>query len=428
MILTRLRQQRFYGWTALIGVMPVFFSMMGGTVIAYGLFLPVMCEKLEMTRSALSGPYTGLWIVMGLLGPVVGITVNKFGARKNIIFGNALAVLGLLAMPLVKETWHAYLVFSVLIGAGQAFGTFVPGMVVANNWFTKKRSMAISLLTAAGGVGGFVLSPLIGWLLLNIGWQMSWVCLAGLRLAATVVAGILIRDAPEDMGQFPDGVDVLADPVANEGSPAPKRAHQTTVDWKLRDVLRTPALWLIISFGAAHIFTLNLLTLHQAAYIQDIGFSSMVAATVSGVLSGVSVGGQLLCGVLAIRFEARYLAVIYLAGFIAGIFVFMNAGSVPLIYLYTVFAGLCAGGLVVLMPLMLGSYFGRADYARIIGWTTPIIQIIGAVSPLIGGFIYDASGSYTRAFITVICFLGVGLVCAFFTRPPRHSSEIDLKS
>jgi MFS family permease len=428
MVFAKLRQQRFYGWTALIGVMPIFFSMMGGTVIAYGLFLPFMCEGLNLSRSALSGPYTVFWIVMGLLGPVVGIAVHKFGARKNIIFGNVLAAVGLLIMSRVTQTWHVYLVFSLLVGGGQAFGTFVPGMVITNNWFSKRRSMAISLLTSAGAIGGLVLSPIIGWLNLNIGWQTTWVCLAGLRLVATVVAGILIRDAPEDMGQFPDGVDALADPVVDEDGPVPKRAYETTVDWKLRDVLRTPALWLIISFGAAHIFTLNLLTLHQAAHIQDIGFSSMVAATVSGVLSGVSVGGQLLCGVLAIRFEARYLAVIYLAGFVVGIVVFMNAAIVPLVYLYTVFAGVCAGGLVVLMPLMLGSYFGRADYARIIGWTTPIVQIIGAVSPLIGGFIYDASGSYTWAFITVVCFLGVGLVCAFFARPPRHTSEIDLKS
>jgi len=402
--------------------------MMGGTVIAYGLFLPFMCEDLGLTRSALSGPYTGLWIIMGLLSPLVGISVYKFGARKNIIFGNALAAVGLLIMSQVTETWHVYLVFSVLVGGGQAFGTFLPGMVVANNWFTKRRSMAISLLTSAGGIGGLVLSPLIGLLNLNIGWQMTWVCLAGLRLAATIVAGILIRDAPEDMGQLSDGGAASVNPATDEGSSAPKRAYQTTVDWKLRDVMRTPALWLIVSFGAAHMFTLNLLTLHQAAHIQDIGFSSMVAATVSGVLSGVSVGGQLLCGVLAIRFEARYLAVIYLAGFIAGIFVFMNAGVVPVVYLYTILTGVCAGGLVVLMPLMLGSYFGRTDYARIVGWTTPFIQIIGAVSPLIGGFIYDASGSYTPAFITVISFLGVGLICAFFARPPHPSVSTDLKS
>ena len=108
MIPTGLRQQRFYGWTALAGAMLVHFGLCGNFFYSYGVFLPAMCEEFDWSRSALSGPFTAFLIIGGLLGPLAGISINKFEARKNIIAGNLVSVLGLLGMSLVKESWHVY--------------------------------------------------------------------------------------------------------------------------------------------------------------------------------------------------------------------------------------------------------------------------------------------------------------------------------
>ena len=151
-------QHRFYGWTALSGTMLIFFGMIGTAVIAYGIFLPAMGEGLNLSRSVLSGPFTVFWVVQALFGPLTGIGVKKFGARKVLVFGNILAALGLLAMSQAREVWHVYLFFGVLLGAGQSFGTMIAGNVIATNWFARRRSLAISLLTAAGGVGGMAMA------------------------------------------------------------------------------------------------------------------------------------------------------------------------------------------------------------------------------------------------------------------------------
>ena len=62
-----------------------------------------MCDDFGWSRVALSGPYTAFNMAFGLLGPLAGISISKFGARKNIIIGNIAAVLGLLGMYLVEE-------------------------------------------------------------------------------------------------------------------------------------------------------------------------------------------------------------------------------------------------------------------------------------------------------------------------------------
>lgn len=422
---TGLKQQRFYGWTALAGAMLVSFSMVGSTITSYGVFLPVMCEELSWSRSVLSGPYTVFWIVMGVLGPIVGISVSKFGSRKNIFFGNLVVVLGLLAMSLTSEVWHVYLFFSIMAGTGQAFGTFIATTTVVNNWFIKRRALVMGLLAAAGGVGGFILPPFISWVISSLGWQMGWVCLAGIHTVLVLfIAGMLIRNKPEDLGQVPDGKTTEATQEAGVASLTLKQVYQTPVDWPVRDALRTPALWLVLTFIASHLFSLNFITLHQVAYLQDLGFSPITAATTLGVLAGMSVIGQLVCGALGIRFEGRYMAAVCLAGFAVGITVLMNASSLPFIYLHTVLSGISYGGLIVLMPVLVGAYYGRAYFAQIIGWTVPITTLFSSISPVLAGFIYDTTGSYTLAFIIAIIFLGVGLVCALLARPPKPPSTI----
>ena len=400
--------------------MLVYFSLCGNILYAYGVFLPPMCEEFGWSRSALSGPFTAFALVGGILGPLAGISIGKFGARKNAIAGNLVVALGLMGMSLVKELWHVYLFYGVLIGAGLAFGTWIATVTVVNNWFIRRRSLAMGLLFAAGGIGGFAFPPLISWLISSLGWQMSWGCLAGSHMVlAVVIGGILIRNKPEEMGQVPDGEVAQAAQETGVGSPPPRQVYQTAVDWKVRDALRTRALWLVVISMAASLFSLDMLTIHQVAYLQDLGFSPMIAATALGLLAGISIIGRLLCGALGTRFEGRYLAAVCLAGFAVGIIILMNAKTLPLIYLYAIISGISYGGMIVLGPVLTGAYFGRAHYAQISGWTAPVATFIAAASPLLAGFIHDTTGSYIPAFLVAAAFLGVGLVCALLARPPK---------
>lgn len=400
--------------------MLVYFATCGDITYSFGVFLPTMCEELEWSRSALSGAFTAWLIVAGLLGPLAGISISKFGARKNIIIGNLIAVLGLLGMSIVKEVWHVYLFFGVLLGISIAFGEFIATTAVVNDWFIKRRTLAMSLLVAAGGIGGFAFPPLISWLISTLGWQLGWVCLASTHMVlAVVIAGILIRSKPEEMGQVPDGAVTKVAQEASGDSPSLSRVYQTPVDWKVWDALRTRALWMVLIFSAATLFAATLLMIHQVAYLQDMGFSHMQASMALGLLVGMSIIGRLAVGALGTRFEGRYLAAACLVGLAAGIIVLIYAKALPLIYLYATLSGISYGGLIVLLPAMLGAYFGRTDYARIMGWTFPIVTLIFAAGPILGGFIYDTTGSYMPGFWGTVAFLGVGLVCALLAHPPK---------
>ena len=420
MVIKHIRRPRFYGWISLAGTMLVYGCICGDLTYAYGVFLPSMCEEFGCSRSVLSGPYTVFMITIGILCPVAGISISRFGGRKNIVVSHLLLVMTLAGMSVINEIWHIYLLIGILGGITIAFGEFIPATDIVNRWFIKKRSLAMGLVLASGGIGGFVYPPLISWLISSLGWRAGWACLAGIHLVLVVIiGGTLIRSKPEDVGQVPDG-GVSEKYLRNTTSVRKqKRVYETPVDWKVKDALCTPAFWLIVTVFSAAQFTMNILSTHQVAYLQDVGFSHMTASTSFGLMIGASIIGRVFCGVMGTTYEGRYLATASLALFAVGIIFLMNAKALPFVYISAILNGISYGGLVVLIPVMFGAYFGRTNFARIIGWTVPVITIVCAASPLMAGFIYDSTGKYTLAFWIAAALLGMSVICALLARPPK---------
>lgn len=354
------------------------------------------------------------------MGPLAGMTVAKFGARKNIVFFNVIAALGLFGMSQVRSIWHVYLFFGLMAGLGIAFGEFIPITTVVNNWFVRRRSIAMGLLFASGGLGGFILPPLISRLISGLGWRWAWVFLAGNHLLLTaVLGGTLIRSRPEDVEQQPEKAPEVAGPTHLRQPSSHGRIYQTPKDWTVEAALRSPALWMLMVLFSIILFVTGLLTTHQVAYLQDLNYSPLISATALGLMIGMSIIGRLSCGLLGMRFEGRYLAASFLGSMGLGILALMNARGISFVYLYSILTGIGFGGMIVLMPNLIGAYFGRTHYSRIIGWTIPIVTVISAGGPILAGFLYDTTGNYFLPLALAAAFIFAGIPIALMARPPR---------
>lgn len=416
----QLKQQRFYGWRTLIGIMAVYAGLCGTVSYAYGVFLPSMGETFHWSRSALSGPYGFFYIVGGLLGPVVGLSIGQFGPKKNIIYSNILAALGLIGLSQVTALWHVYLFYGFMGGLGIAFGEFIPMTTIITNWFNQKRSMAMGLLFASGGIGGFVLPPLISLLISEVGWRSAWIFLGCLHFLLTVFPGvILIRNQPEEMNQTPDGIPQAAATEEEKQAAGIRKYFQASMDWEVKDALRTRAFWVILLLFSIPLIASAMLTTHQVAYLQDLGFSPFMSATALGLMIGTSIVGRLASGFLGMKFEGRLLAAFFLALMGLGILSLIMARGIFFVYLYSVLTGIGFGGMIVLVPNLVSAYFGRKHYSRIIGWGAPVITLLSAGSPSLAGMVYDATGSYKIPFFISAGFVFWGIILAFLLQPPK---------
>ena len=120
---------------------------------------------------------------------------------------------------------------------------------------------------------------------------------------------------------------------------------------------------------------------------------------------------------------ARYVWAGSLTVLLLGTICLMGASNVPLMVVYAACTGIGFGCSFVCMPVMFSSYFGADIYGSLFGTLFPIITICSSVSPALAGTMYDASGSYTSAFIMVMAFNVLGIVAMLLAKPPRKKQN-----
>ena len=91
---------------------------------------------------------------------------------------------------------------------GASGGGWLPMMTVINNWFDKKRSMAMGLGGIGFSLGSFLLVPALAWFVVpdNVGWQTTSMSLGIFFLLIAYPITRLIRNSPEEFGEVPDGL------------------------------------------------------------------------------------------------------------------------------------------------------------------------------------------------------------------------------
>jgi MFS family permease len=329
--------------------------------------------------------------------------------------------IGLAGMSITTEIWQLYLFYGFLVGLGASFGQYLTCTTIANDWFVKKRSLALGLVAAAGGLGGFVFPPLVTGLLSSMGWEIAWLILAAIQLVCSALIGglLLIRNKPESMEQFPDG---LSNTQGNDKGGEVKLSANTyhnTVDWRPSQAIQNRTIWLITILCAANFFAIGTLSAHQVAYLTDKGFSPIASAIAFSLISGMSIFGRLGFGMLGIKFRVRHLAIASLFIQLIALVILLTTQSLIFIYIYAALFGISYGALVVALPTYIGAYYGRSHYAQILGLIFPLTLIAEAAGPLMAGAIYDTTGTYIPAFISLVAFSGIGLLCAVFTQPPK---------
>ena len=186
----------------------------------------------------------------------------------------------------------------------------------------------------------------------------------------------------------------------------------------ITEAMHNAAFWHIIVFCIAFTFALLTMVTHQVAYLKDLGYSPVIASTTLGLIPGISIAGRFSYGFLARWFKAEWLTIAFLGSMLLGLAIFMYATSFPVIVVYTVLFGFGYGALIVSRTDLIAQYYGQEIYPELHGWIFPFQNSIAAAGPWIAGTIYDATGTYTLAFMIVIGLLIVGLISAFLLRSP----------
>ncbi|TAK56518.1 MAG: MFS transporter [Gammaproteobacteria bacterium] len=407
----------FYGWIVLATTALVFF-MGAGSLMSFGVFLPSICEEFGWSRGLVSGAYMAAFAVAGLCSPLVGWFVRKFGASRAIISGGFLGSLGVLLLSFQSHLWQFYLAYGLLIGLGVGLGGFIPTTTLATDWFQRRRSLALGILIASGGLGGLVLIPGLMALIDVVQWRATYLIMAaGGLVFMVVIPGLVLRNKPEDLGQVPDGG------PSSVAAEAIEKTHHIPAEFTVGEAIRTKTFWLLTAFGLAHMFALTMIVSHEVAFLVDMGIGAAAAAATFSLVPGLMTVGKLSAGFLGLRFSIRGVAFGATVLTAAATTAISMANTLPIVVAANILFGIGTGAAWVAVTTLYPAYFGRNDYPRTIGTALPFWKILGGLAAPFAGVFHDVTGSYTVPFTVAIILLAGALACISMAVPPSRAQS-----
>lgn len=381
---------------------------------AFGVFFKPISSEFGWSRALTAGAFSMSNLEGGIEGPVVGPLIDRFGPRKIIIGGIIMMALGFLMLSRVDSLLTFYISYVAFIAIGYNAGFHDAAIAAVANWFSRKRTMALGVLTCAFGLGGTVMAPLTAWLLSQLGWRSAAAAL-GIGVAVFCLPlAMLVRHRPERYGYLPDGDPA---PVETPAVTTRPEADSAERDFTIWEAMRTTVWWqLAAGFGLRTLGTGSVIV-HQVPLLTDNGIDPQVAANSMGLLAFMSLPGRLIFGYLGDRLPKRYLLTATYVIQAGSLFILLNAKTMEQVYLFTFIYGLGWGASPLMMSIR-GEYFGRKNYATIAGFQQTVIMIGGVSGPILVGWIFDVTGSYYWAFVGCAASIFSGGLLHFFAKRP----------
>ena len=170
----------------------------------------------------------------------------------------------------------------------------------------------------------------------------------------------------------------------------------------LSRVLRTSTFWLILAALFLSSTTTAGIGLHLVPHLTHQGLTPAAAVGAVSVMSISGAVSALVSGVVAERVSAKLMMVsLNLLGAVS-MWVLTLADTLPEAYLFAVIQGLVGSGVNTLAPIMWANYYGRKTLGSIFGISRSA-QVVGfAVGPLASAAVFDETGTYRAAFLSLI--------------------------
>lgn len=370
-----------------------------GTRHGFGLWLQPITQEMGWTRQTFALAIAIQNLSWGLIGIFAGMAADRFGAFRVLLAGAALYAAGLAGMALSPTPLLFALTTGVLIGAAQAGTTYaVIYGVLGRQIAPEKRSWAMGVAAAAGSFGQFLMVPMEGWLIANLGWQQA---LLALSLAVLLIV-------PLAFGLREPGF---------KGS-APVKRDQTVAQ-ALFEAFRYPSFTLLMAGYFVCGFQVVFIGVHMPSYLKDHGLSPQVASYALALIGLFNVFGTYIAGTLGQRLQKRYiLAFIYFARAVA-IAIFLVVPLSPAsVYIFSAVMGTLWLSTIPPTNATIAQIFGVQHLSMLGGFVFFSHQIGSFLGVWLGGYLYDATGSYDIVWYIAIA---LGVFAALVNLPVKES-------
>ena len=371
----------------LILVASVLMQITLGGVYAWSAFIPPL-----RTEQGLTGWQAGLifgttiatfTISMFLAGRVL----EKMGPRKMGMAGGLVYGAGYLLAGYSSGAWPMlWLGIGLVSGAGIGLGYVCP-LTTCVRWFPNHKGLVTGIAVAGFGGGAILLAEVVEGLV-----AAEWAVGTIFRLLGYVFLVIVVSCAL--ILRFPGPV------------PEPPPPPRGLALWKDRAFQRL----ITGMFGGTFGGLLVIGHLHPIALVA--GLSSQAAASAVGAFAIGNAIGRIVWGMLYDRF-GRMIVTISM-GFLAFSLIGLIDTLAPWRFIgASLVAGFGFGACFVVYAAEVAAYFGPSQVARLYPKIFLFYGLAGITGPLVGGYLYDVTGTYLWPIITAVTIATLGAFSTF---------------
>lgn len=381
----RLFPNVYEGWLVVGASGLVILTISASFFYGFGVFFTDIRDEFGWSVAATALAFSLRSEIGGLGAPLVGIGIDRFGARRMVMFSVTMTCIGVLTLSFIQNLWQFYAAMIIVaVGASGAGGQIAQAAVAT--WFERRRSFAMSMTTVGGALGGFLVVG-IAEIVQEFGWRVALRVMVAVMLLVGYGFGTQVRSRPADHPQPIDG---------REHLDASGRVVAASTRWGIPVLraIRTRAFIFSCLSGIALSFATTAFLVHQVPFLEQLGVSKAYASWSVVLLTTASLLGRVGLGMLGDRVRKTTLLAICGVLVTTGILVLSQAKTLEHAVIATLLLAPGFGGTMPIRPAMMADYFGTKYFGTLNGLGAVIGTTGGSIGPWVVGRIVDVTGAY----------------------------------
>ncbi len=401
----------FFGYLVVLALICAIGCPMAISLDAAGIFYTPIAETLHVS-SGVTSYYTSFLWGTGLIAlPFMGKMLDHVDSRICVAGACLLITLDFIWLSFVSEVWE-YFLGAFVMGFGVVMLNLMAPSTIINRWFVKRAGFFVGLVMAFAGVGGFVFSTLGGWLILKVGWQVTYRIFAGICALTVPICWFCIRSYPEDLGLAPDDDPSEARIAGQEAGDAECDAAARSAEGGLAPAEAYHTLAFPLIMALAFLMNFCMYTYYIIpSYVDSLSVGvawPMLGAMAASTAMGAQIVSKLSMGALSSK--VPYLGTVCCIAIGAtGVLIlcFLGPGAAAFVFVGAALYGIFHGTTNVMLPEFSEFAFGRAHYAHIYSRISMAACAGNLVTGFIWGTVIHLTGSYAIVFCGIVCLMAV---------------------
>ncbi|MCI0389571.1 MAG: MFS transporter, partial [Acidobacteria bacterium] len=346
----------------------------------------------------------------------IGRLLDRFGSR--VVLTGVSLTLGVvvLLMSGVRGVFWLALLITLTRGLGQS-ALSVVSLTIVGQWFARRLSVAMAIYTVVLSVGFMIAFPVVGAVVLSLGWRQAWAGIGGALLLGLVpLSWLLVRRTPEACGLSLDGE--RKDEQESEG---------TNIGHTLRQALLTPAFWVFALASSIYGLIASGIALFNESILAELNFDASTYHRSLVITALTALLGNFLGGWLSAKWSMNRLMALAMGLLAISLLGLPHLQSQLHVALYASVMGLAGGFVMVIFFSFWSRTYGRVHLGKIQGAAQTLTVLASAIGPLLLAECVTRTGSYAVIFYLLASIVGLFGIAAWFVPLPAISIRSDRK-